>query len=106
MARLILCAALAAGLLGAAEPAAAQTAGAAGLAITTAGPPEAVAGELLTYELQVGMSGRKCRGGGAVRQGRRIGAMPVALGGRAEIGTPHDGDRRPAFPVRRLEKGH
>jgi len=32
--------------------------------------------------------------------------MPVALGGRAEIGTPHDGDRRPAYPVRRFEKGH
>ncbi len=57
MARLIVCAALAAGVLGSASPAVAQAPGAPGLAITTSGPVDAVAGELLTYALRVTNTG-------------------------------------------------
>ena len=97
MARLILCAALAAGLLGAAEPAAAQTAGAAGLAITTAGPPEAVAGELLTYELQVSSIGTTAFGADAVLVSAAQCQAPPALVSTADDDTPatlDPGERR------------
>ena len=50
-----------------------------------------------------GASGPRCRDAGAVRQGRRILAMLVAL---PDPRTPHDGDRRPGFPLERFEKGH
>src|SRR5258706_7636685 len=46
---------------------------------------------------------RKCRDAGAVRRGRRERAMAAPL---PRLRTQHGGDRRPAFPVKRCEKGH
>jgi hypothetical protein len=49
------------------------------------------------------MVGLERRDAGAVRRGRRIPAMLVAL---PDLRTLHDGDRRSACPAERFEKGH
>jgi hypothetical protein len=46
---------------------------------------------------------RKCGDAGAVRQGRSERAMAAPL---PRVRTQPGGDRRPAFPVKRCEKGH